>query len=137
MRVVVCLLLVGCQLPPSPEPAPPPRPVPPPPVLDAPVVRQELSTQWCDRGPRSGRLLWDAVAGAVRYQVDLVDASACCDDQYATWPEARWAAGQHVMTRTPAIPSAEVSSIYYRARAIAADGRYGRPAFGMWECWWE
>src|SRR5688572_3833161 len=136
-RHAVLLVIAACG---SPEPPPPPEPAPRPSCLEplsAPTVRQELSSPWCDQGDRTGRLLWDPVPGAVRYQVALVDATACCDFEYAKWPDRAWLAGVQRSVEETATPTEKITSIYYRVRAVARDGCPGTPAFGMWECWWE
>jgi len=77
---------------------------------EAVVVHQELDTPWCDRGPRDGRLLWNRVAGATHYEVDLVAATTCCDFEYRRWPEARWRAGRRLVVDEPSTPRARVTA---------------------------
>lgn len=111
--------------------------VDPAPPLTIADVRQVLSSHWCDRGPRDGYLEWDPVPGATRYQVDLVEASTCCDYEFAEWPEARWRTGQRLTVDAPQTPRAQVDSVYFRVQAVADSGEVGPWHHGMWECWWD
>lgn len=101
------------------------------------AVRQILSTNWCDRGPRTGRLVWDAVPDAARYEVDLVATHTCCDYEYASWPDDRWEEGRRVIVTDAMTSDEAVDSTYFRIRAVASDGRAGPWTHGMWECWVE
>jgi len=104
-------------------------------ALAIPHVQQELSSHWCDRGPRTGRLMWEPVPGAVRYEVDEVATARCCDQDYQSWPEGQWRAGRRSIVDFPATPERQVEATYWRVRAVAASGETSAWAYGMWDCW--
>jgi len=130
------VLLLACtrveRATPTPTPTPAPTPAPPP-SLAAPTVRTEVSTRWCDQGPRTGRLLWDAVPGAHSYQVDELTVAGCCDYQYPRWPDSRWQDAAHTRTAAPETEWHEVTATYYRVRALPG----GAWTAGMWPCSYE
>lgn len=138
---LAALLALSCatepkrQAPPrTPQPEAPPVAMRLDPTLAVEKVEQVLSTNWCDRGPRTGRLVWSPVAGATMYEVDQVATDFCCDYQYKSWPDDRWLAGRRSVVTEPSTSDETVAAIYWRVRAVARS-RYGPWTQGMWDCW--